>query len=114
MQMVEAQNAHRCRVMGNHRYVAIAGEPLGLVVERDLPPVDFAAAQRGHRRKRIQCYPLDPIEMCDLGSGSETDGSRCARLVKRESFVGGAGATDMLLRQKAIRAAADDFSNRLE
>jgi hypothetical protein len=114
MQMVEAQDAHGCRKLGDDSDVAITGERLDLVGERDLPPVDFAAAQCGHRRKIIQCQPLDPIEMRDLWPGGEAHGSAPSGLVEREAFVCGAGAADVLFGQEAIGTAADDFGDGLK
>jgi hypothetical protein len=52
--------------------------------------------------------------MRDLGSSRKPDSSTGAGSVKREALVGGTGAADMLFRQKAIGAAADDLGNRLE
>jgi hypothetical protein len=52
--------------------------------------------------------------MRNLRPRGEAQGSARARLVQREAFVGGAGATEMLLGQEAIGAAADDFGDRLE
>ena len=44
MQMVEAQDAHGGCILQNHRDIGVMGERLDLIGERDLPPVDFAAA----------------------------------------------------------------------
>src|SRR5215469_500932 len=112
--MVEAQYTHGCCILGNDSNIAVAGERRSLVVGRRLPPVDFAAAQGGHRRERIQYQPLDPIEMRNLRSGRETYGSVGARLIERKALISGAGAADMLVGQEAIGAATDDISDRLE
>src|SRR5215471_3484228 len=37
----------------------------------------------------------------------------CARLIEREALVGSTGAANVLIGQKAIGAAADDFGDRL-
>src|SRR5215469_18715346 len=103
--MVEAQYTHGCCILGNDSNIAVAGR--SLVVGRRLPPVDFAAAQSGHRRERIQYQPLDPIEMRNLWSGRETYGSVGARLIERKTLIGGAGAADLLVGQEAIGAATD-------
>ena len=52
--------------------------------------------------------------MRDLGSSGKAHWSPRAGFVKCEAFVGGASAADMLFRQEAKWAAADDFGDRLE
>src|SRR5258708_36930274 len=52
--------------------------------------------------------------MRDLGSSRKANSASGAGPVKREALVGSAGSADMLFRQKAIGAAADDFCDRLE
>ena len=49
MQMVEAYCAHGCGVLGDNRDVAITGERLNLIGERNLSPVDLTIAECGHR-----------------------------------------------------------------
>src|SRR6516225_11272641 len=52
--------------------------------------------------------------MRNLRPGGEAHRSPRARLVKRKAFIGGAGAGDVLLWQKAIGAAANDLVDWLE
>ena len=68
LQMVEAQDAFRCCMLRDHCDVAVAGKLLYLIVGRHFPTIDLPNLRRCRRRKRIQCQPLDPIEMRDLWS----------------------------------------------
>jgi hypothetical protein len=45
VQMVEAQNAHRGRILGNHGDIAIAGKLLNEITGRQLPPIDLPGMQ---------------------------------------------------------------------
>ena len=67
MQMVKAHHANGCGILGNNRDIALMSDARGKVARRCFPPVDFASAQGGHRRKRIQGQPLDPIECAIFG-----------------------------------------------
>src|SRR5271169_6852338 len=90
--MVEAQDAHRSCILWYDSDTAVAEKLLHEIAGRQLPPIDFPGMQRRHGRKRIQCQPLDPIEMRNLRPSGKAHWSRRARLVRREPLVGGAGA----------------------
>jgi len=110
--VVEAQDCHAGRVLGNDGDIPIPGDLFDKVARWRFPPVHLAVLQCRHRRKRVQGQPLDPIEMCDLRSGGEADGAARARLVERKALEGCAGAADMLFGEEAIGAAAADLGDR--
>src|SRR5689334_20111362 len=94
--------------------VGVTADLVDEIAWRVLPPVDLAAAQRGRRRKRVQRYPLDPLEMGHLRPGGEPDRAARPWLILRKSLEDRAGAADMLVLEEAVGSAADNFGDRLE
>src|SRR5262249_6034830 len=88
--LVEIHGALRRREMRDDGDFGVAAHLADKIARRVLPPVDLTAAERRRRRKRIQCHPLDPVEMRHLWPGGEPNRTVRPRWVLGKSLEDGA------------------------